>query len=273
MRKIKKSLRKLYKSFLKNIFQIIGALISIITLFYLYNQYKTSLKPDIIINDSNAAMIAERYITNGYVHYLFANDSIKKGDLIQEAYTSGSSYIISPGANNNSFVFNLTNVGLGVAKNVTLSWSFDSLEVVRLFNDNLPVPYLDSVKLEKSVFTFFDREGENYYYKNMPPFNDTVNYILPVNNSKEVISSKLPNLYLSLYSCYSILKNYNQSNSHLSKEIDGDFPLLHLTVSYFDIANNPYTKHYSIKIEEGEGVLTEFQLKMLKRVHFGELEK
>jgi hypothetical protein len=226
MRKIKKVLRKIYKSFLKNIFQIIGALISIITLCYLYNQYKTSLKPDIIINDSNAAMIAERYIKNGYVHYLFANDSIKKGDLIQEAYESGSSYIISSGANNNSFALNLTNVGLGVAKNVTLSWSFDSLEVVEVFNDNLPVPYLDSVKLEKSIFTFFDKEGENYYYKNMPHLDSKINYILPINNSKEIVSSKLPYLYLRLYSCYLILKNYIQSKSSFTKAIKGDFPPL-----------------------------------------------
>lgn len=265
---------KSFGSWVKNgsaIFTIVSGVVSAITLYYLYSQYKTSLKPDIIINDANAAMIVERYNTNGYIHYCFANDSIDRRQLIYKAYTSGSTYIISPAAEYNSFVFNLTNVGLGVAKNIELSWSFDTLAVIKVFNDHMPVPYLDSIKAENSSFIFFDKEGKNYYHELIDPRDSKINYIIPINSSAQTASSKLPYLYLRLYSCFAILSNFIQTNSTLTKEIKGEFPPLHLRVTYYDISNNIYHRHYLISIKDGSGSYSEFQLNMKKKIRFEEL--
>lgn len=253
-------------------FTIVSGLISVITLCYLYNQYKTSLKPDIIINDSKAAMIAERYNTNGYIHYIFANDSIDRKQLLYNAYTSGSSYIISPVADFNTFTFSLTNVGLGVAKNIKLSWHFDTVNVIQIFKNN-PILYLDSVKFEKSTFIFFDKEGENYYSELRAHFDDKINYVLPISNSKETVVHKLPYLYLRLYSAYSILSNFIQSKSNLQQAIKGEFPPLYLKLSYSDIGNNNYEKVYVINISNGNSSNSEFQLNMIKIVHFEEVPK
>lgn len=272
---MKKVTRKRFSSLVKNgsaIFTIISGLVSVVTLYYLYSQYKASLKPDIIINDANAAMIAERYNTNGYIHYLFENDSIDRRKLILNANTSGSNYIISPVAEYNSFVFNLTNVGLGVAKNIELSWSFDTLEVINVFNDNIPVPYLDSIRMENSNFIFFDKEGKNYYNEFTDTLDGKINYILPISSSNEITNSKLPYLYLRLYSCYAILSHFIKANSPLTKGIKGEFPHLHLRVSYYDIGNSVYNKHYSISIINGNGSYSNFQLNMEAKIHFDELK-
>src|SRR5438105_1270022 len=80
-RQKKKTSSNGFGSLLKNgsaIFTIVSGLVLAVTLYYPYNQYTASLKPDIIMNDADAAMIAERYNTNGYIHYLFANDSIER---------------------------------------------------------------------------------------------------------------------------------------------------------------------------------------------------
>lgn len=217
-------------------------------------------------------MIAERYNTNGYVHFLFENDSIDKKNLLYNAYTSGSTYVISPGAESNSFVFNLTNIGLGVAKNISLLWSFDTLKVIKIFNDNKPIPYLDSIKFENSNFLFFDKENKNNYSEFSHLLDNKINYVLPINNSNETVNCKLPYLYLKLYSCYEILSNFIQLKSELTKQIKGEFPPLHLKITYNDIGNNRYAKNYVINIKNEGGSGAEFQLKMMKKIQFEELD-
>ena len=200
------------------------------------------------IDDAKVTMIAERYNTSGYVHFLYENDSIDKKKLLYNGYTCGSTYIISPDAESNSFVFNLTNVGLGVTKNISLFWSFDTLKVINVFNDNKPILYLDSIKFENSNFIFFEKDGKNIYSEFSHRIDKQTNYVLPINNSNETVNCKLPYLYLKLYSCYEILSNFFQLKSDLRKEIKGEFPTLQLKVTYNDIDNSRYSKNYVINI-------------------------
>lgn len=279
MRRKPRFKKKAKTTWFKNIFpngvailSIISVLVSFATLYYLYQQYNTSIKPDIVINDVNAAMISERYSTNGYIHYLLENDSIKRRNLIFNATTSGASFIISPAAEFNSLEFSLTNIGLGVAKNVKLSWSFDTFRMVKLFNDNLPTEFLDSVKFEKSTFIFLDKEGKNYYRDISEPKDFIINYILSVGSSKEYAKSKLPSLYLRLFSCYEILANCIQMKSNLSKEINGKFPPLHLKISYADIGNSIYSKHYLITFRNAGGNSSDFQIRSAIKIQFDEVE-
>src|ERR1035437_1882252 len=238
-------------SFLTALGSLAAGIGTLWALVYLKQQYTTSIQPDIVINNESAVLLIERYKTNGYIDFQIANDSIYKKQ----------SGIVS-----NSFNLKLHNIGLGVAKDIKLTWSFDTLKIITILNNNKPIPFIDSIVYSHKKYIFYDKKDTNYYYEFGDVLNNRINYLLPSRDSKDIAKANLPYLYVRMYSFYQILNAYIQQTSHLEKEVIGEFPDLYLNISYLDISNNKYKKWYRIIIKTGSGSEENLKLYMWDKV-------
>lgn len=150
----------------------------------------------------------------------------------------------------NDFKFNLINVGLGVAKNINLTWSFDTVLIQQYYNDTFKIFVgIDKIlkRGHKIGFVSFNNIVEIHNWdKNLP-----IKYILPSvgdNNIKEI---KMPEVYTQLWAFIELCKLHYDSEVSSIHWSDDIFPPLLLNMTYEDINGVTYCKTYKIKINKG----------------------
>jgi hypothetical protein len=248
---------------LVTLFTAIASICVAIGTFYTINiinhQNKLTIRPDLLINDEKMLMIINVYSNSAY--FYSSNGNIDTSCFLTYHSITDNKVTFLP--TTNKFHFNLVNVGLGVAKNINFSWSFDTLKYIHRF-DTIKVPILNSIEYEpKSHEIVVYGRNDTICYGDIPyePYwhgmgtQDKFNFLLPYSNSKETISCKIPDLYLRLFALHEVVFNQLPYPACFVETCRRDFPELFLTIKYSDIGNNEFSQTFKIKVEEmlGQG--------------------
>jgi len=219
-----------------------------LTIHYINKQNQLSFKPEIIVNDENMLLLIEKY-KNNYVNFYSSN-----GDLDTTCffyYKGGNVFLIHPEIRTNSFNFKLVNIGLGVAKNISITWSFDTLVFVKIVNNNKP-PFLQSIALNDKRIIVYCKPDTNYYWD--VPIDNKFGFLLPYASSKDMQSCHLPRLYFLAYTLYQTASGYFDTTGY--KKFLEDFPALKMTINYTDIVDRHFTRSYKINFSDGPSMYT-----------------
>lgn len=215
------------------------------TIHYINKQNQLSIKPEILINDENMIFLIEKY-ENNYVNLYTSNTTIDTTCFFY--YKGGNVFLIHPDIRTNSFRFHLVNVGLGVAKNISLSWSIDTTSFLKIINKN-KVPFITSVISKDRRIIVNNKKDTNYYWD--IPERNAYRYLLPYSESKEVADCKLPLLFLKMYTIFEVVDGYMKMDTNTMDGIKEEFPDLILKIAYSDITENDFTQTYKVKLEDG----------------------
>lgn len=226
----------------------IAALVALFTLLFLINQHKTSIKPEIVINDKKYTMFIENYIPSYNIGFYITDGEIDTTVLM--SYKAANKFHIRPTTERNSLNISPRNIGLGVAKKVTYSWAFDKGELLSIFSgiDKVDV-YFDTVYMAENKIRFFSyNDSASYSFNDLDKIGK-INYILPIamEKSDDTPIIKLPNSYLELFALYIHFKSHIYFQSQLKYKLGKKFPDLFLNLRYKDISNNNAEETYVIK--------------------------
>ena len=225
---------------------LLAAIGTLLTLVFLINQHKTSIKPEIVINDSKFLFFCENYHLTHYVNFYITNSKFDTSVFFN--YTSSNNFVIKPIKQRNSFYFSPKNIGRGVAKDIELTWRFDTTSLISVLLSNKREVLFDTAFLSKNSMLFITGSDTSLYLKRDMNNTDRINYILPVNteNERNEINIQIPDFYLNMFAKYVVLKQYISMKSHLKDELKGSFPDLFLKIKYKDISNNKDDVTYRI---------------------------
>ena len=231
-------------------YQLITSIIAILTVFvmfltltHLIKQHKTAIKPEIVINDEEIHFFMKRYssdTTFGFIDSYTTNKEIDT--LILSNYKSSNQWKILPSRNQNSFRFELINIGLGTAKSIKLKWSFDTIRISKIYSNYKLFNMLDTVIINRNSICLCEKHDTICYWE----FEkyDEINFILTYQNNKAIIKLPIPVMYLKALLFNKIIEIQSLVQNHKWLEIG--FPHLNLELSYKDISNNLFQKHWEI---------------------------
>lgn len=237
------------------------------TISIVNKQNRVTIQPELLINNEEMVFLTQRY-GSGYVQFYSSNGEIDTGCFI--SYKSAGDFQIGEPIGANKFRFNLVNVGLGTAKNIELTWSFDTASLIRILNNN-SVPFADSAALDDRRIIIFSKADTSYQWEYDAVLETSFAFILPYATSKEIAKCRLPYLYLRMLGLYHFINcemKLQSLKEGTYREIDGAFPELHFTITYSDIADNVFFRKYCISISEGRGMGSSTQWKQQRRVEF-----
>lgn len=200
----------------------IGTLLSsvfvLLTLRELKTQRKHSYKPELVIPEVCFNFIGEH-------------------DRYLDIWKTDDSEMLS---------LNVHNVGLGVAKNVKLSWKYDHASLLSRFN-NLSSANKGSFKVSEDRLDYF-RDGA--LLSGVPlgmQETQEIDFILPAGVGSNVCKINIPRSFISITS--EILKNGSPDEIFdLSQFNDGFIPLT-LTMTYQDIGGLKISNELKIEIK------------------------
>jgi hypothetical protein len=216
------------------------------TIHYINEQNKLTIKPQVLIGDEYMLFRIKGFPDNeGPTYFLTSNISKDSSDL---NYPKQINPIpIVPFYHRNNFQFHLVNVGLGVAKNLSLTWSYDTIGYREILNHFKPLTknsYYYHI-LKELVRSTWDTSDHNL--DAILPDNDNFLFLLPYSSSKEKLSCELPNYFLLLCSVNELIGNqiFLENKFHYKP---GKTPEVFLTITYSDITNNPFKEKYRISL-------------------------
>lgn len=143
------------------------------------------------------------------------------------------------------FSLPLTNVGLGAAKDISVSWSFPIEEVIRQIND------LAQQTLTPLYFIFEDGavsiKSESLgsgtsFWKNQQ--KETLDYVLPAAVQNEPVPLKIPLAFVLLSSALLFV-----SSKDTNKKSAPKIPKLVARLEYRDIGNKAHTTAFEISVQ------------------------
>lgn len=257
-------------------YQLITSIIGILTVFvmfltltHLMRQHKTAIKPDIVINDKEINFFMKRYTSDttfGFINIYTTNKEIDT--LILSNYKSSSQWKILPSHNQNSFRFELINIGLGTAKSIKLKWSFDTIRISQIYSNYKLFNMLDTIIINRNSICLCEKHDTICYFE----FEkyDEINFILPYQNNKSIIELPIPVMYLKALLFNKIIEI--QSSVQNNKWLETEFPQLNLELSYKDISNNLFQKHWEVTFKRKSFVGNSNKFHWICNVNFKEIK-
>lgn len=210
----------------------IGACLSAVTSLFVVLQMKqqreASYQPELVITNTTFEA------SNGSpaVHLLATNwANVPKADN-------------EPDHSSTHFSLPLCNIGLGAAKNISLSWSFPIEDMVNRANElaqrTLTPAYFKIDNGELSLKSD-DLGAGTSMWKNQQ--HDHLDYVLPMSVQKVQSKIELPHAFIALSSALLFLLTKEQKHKWAAEPIG-----ITATLSYSDIGNKQYTVVSHIKL-------------------------
>jgi hypothetical protein len=138
----------------------------------------------------------------------------------------------------------LINIGLGVAKNINLRWSFDTIAFLNFYNDTLKL--FDFIK---SITT-----NNNKIYINDTRIDNTkvVTFIKFISSNEQDNSQSftLPEIYIKLWSLMEFCSVHSVGTDKMKYTFNHYRPPLYLSIDYMDVNNKKYYKKFKIIINK-----------------------
>lgn len=143
------------------------------------------------------------------------------------------------------FSLPLTNVGLGAAKDISVSWSFPIEEIIRQVNDlaQQTLTQLHFVLRDGAVSIKSESLGSGTsFWKNQQ--KETLDYVLPAAVQKEPVPLKIPHAFVLLSSALLFVSS-KDTNSKSALSI----PPLIARLEYRDIGNKAHIAVFEISLK------------------------
>ncbi|TYC60721.1 hypothetical protein ETQ85_04805 [Zoogloea oleivorans] len=143
------------------------------------------------------------------------------------------------------FSLPLTNVGLGAAKDISVSWSFPIEKIVRQVNDlaqkTLTPLYFE---LEDGAVSIKSESlgGGTSFWKNQQ--KEMIDYVLPAAVQNEPVQLKIPHAFVLMVSALFFV-----SSKDAGKNSALDIPSLVVHLSFRDIGNKAHTAAFEISLQ------------------------
>lgn len=231
------------------------------TLKEIKNQRETTYKPDVIL---------EKF--RFYVYSIVKNDLPYPCDWSE----TDNGYDFEVTNAKRYFYLKLHNIGLGAAKYITATYSFDidaTLKLIEAENNKLPDNLKFSITRNNNSFEFKPNSNTppfgSSYFSNVLHVN-TLNHILPASITKEATYLIMSHLYLefislTIYLMYATAKNVQSTGGEVGRMNFIDLPPLVLKLDYSDISNKAHSKTFEITfsmiVSSLKRVESEFEIK------------
>lgn len=193
----------------------------------------------------------------------------------------------------NDFQFSVYNIGNGVAKNVNLQWSFDTIKMEQEFHEKADnsIIYKGMIHSRGQIFIATPKDTVKLLSNDI---KDIKAFILSGDKDRNKMEFKIPETYIKLWSLRVAIIYFSNSMMYQSiimsptimKDHEGLYPFhnidenleslwpwLYLKVTYMDINENHYEKKFKIIIDEGLAYLRWYDLYAADRafVYFEEV--
>ena len=135
------------------------------------------------------------------------------------------------------------NIGLGSAKNLAVTWTFDykkSIERIENEDSKLGV----SISIDNDFLKI--KEKNEMWINLVNDLNQNTDYLLPTSITSEPGKVRIPTSYVHLLSLYFIFCIYNDPEIESPLELK-DFPELKMIIKYQDIEEHYHIKKYRIE--------------------------
>jgi len=141
------------------------------------------------------------------------------------------------------FYIPLINIGLGAAKEINITWSFQIEMLVGDINkhaSNLNLP----IQFDYKHGTLSLRNNEKIISESIweAQKNNSVDYILPVSSNPNGFNLNLPLAYIDIASTFVLL-------SYLDKNSDRYTPNINIRLKYLDVGGKKHTITYELTLE------------------------
>jgi hypothetical protein len=228
------------------------------TIHYINKQNKLSIKPEFLINDELLKLRIEW-------------DSTNKISVFSQNLGDSDNFYDTIGESRNDdkyFHLNLINVGLGIAKNISFSWSFDTINCIKIINSYLkyfkfyesPKCYLEAIDIKNNYISLSGVRLNNNVFTNIKEstvvtfYHEEFKFLLPYSTSSEIQELRLPYVFLKSYSIYKFMKErFNPKQDTWG--IEHKFPELILTLKYSDMVNEFISQQYRVSFEVLQNII------------------
>ncbi|SRR6266487_6223810 len=222
-------------------------LLVLFTLLEMRNQRKAAQKPDLLISESSI-----------YVHTSNFPDSSRSGSPIPRAWSRSKELKASMDYPNplGVSIITLYNVGFGVAKNITLTWTSDYDKTIQQLKDYF---YRNSIPIIIQV----NNDGVTVIEEEPPKsevgfvigsYSASHDFLMPVSITSEGLVTDVPNIFVELVSLYFYSLQHHFKQKLLSKreipDLEIDKPTLELELHYDDMENYHYSRKLDVTFAE-----------------------
>ncbi|MDP5214977.1 hypothetical protein ORJ66_18145 [Pseudoalteromonas tunicata] len=196
----------------------ISSIIVLVTLFELRKQRKQSYMPDLVTSD-----ICFDYNNEPEQHVkMWCTDD------------------------NEFLSLKFSNVGLGVAKNISFKWNFDIHEMIEKFynlsNSDDSDLYLDSDENR----LYYKQHGELVAGSSLSIDDRRLDFLLPYENNQNNFKLELPNSFLTISAA--IYKNSYKHKIFDENSFENTLAPLTLSIKYKDVGGSIINKKLNIKV-------------------------
>lgn len=152
---------------------------------------------------------------------------------------------------------NIHNIGLGAAKNVTITCETNIDEWLEIFNKisadvkgELPFTFTSTMQGTILLFKSADYIGLGSRSLNIKQTTQTMNHILPASIENKSYNLHMPNIIFYFISALTYLQFYRHSSGNPSAySVPKPLPNIRINVTYLDIANKKIDKNYVANID------------------------
>ncbi|MBV6452166.1 MAG: hypothetical protein MHPDNHAH_02919 [Anaerolineales bacterium] len=207
------------------------------TLREMEKQRKASQKPELII--PNMSIFGYSNDSDLFFATRWSNKEISNGEVEERNYPQ----------------FSIYNIGTGAAKEISIMWDFDLLDVVKSIQDycyrnSIPVV----VSTQKDTLTIEYKKSKSYAMVKST-LNSEHAYLMPASVTSQGLKSILPFSFLELFSILIFLdihKRHHKSDNRTAfpeEETGLESPRLHCALSYVDIGGEKYSKNFDVTFQ------------------------
>lgn len=226
---------------LSNIGAFISAIIAIYTLREVKKQRLSTYKPELLLKSFLVYIHKSPLCLDEEELLLFKSENFNE---YKDEKTQKKEYQIFP-------LYKIENLGFGLAKNITVTWSFDmkkALEILeREFNEDF---YFSQFKpLNYFFLNKKSNEGFHMSFTNENKTLQTTDYIAPINVKEHTHYHAIPKDIVVMHFMYFIFRNKLLDKININKNYSKfeNFPKVKMTVKYSDLNNKKYTNKYYFK--------------------------
>jgi hypothetical protein len=212
----------------------ISALIAAITVIEIKRQRRSSYMPDVILDT--------------YVAFWYWDRSIKEESSFEFKRARYNEWKKQKdrGEKQIHILYQLQNIGQGVAKYIRSDWRFDYKKAVKKVEEVLPEGYRIKLADEGRVVLMRNADELLDSMNLLDLESDHFDFLLPEGTMTSAKESALPQICISLYLYYVIFKygNDKAENEEFIYEDFAGLPEPEMIITYRDIRNKQYKKKF-----------------------------
>lgn len=211
---------------------LLTAVVTLITVREIKKQREHSYHPD--INIANF----EFYV------YRYDKDEDDENDMFSLYYSTKKLSEIDPKSGYNELVIDISNIGLGVAKQVSWNWHVDFNGIQKVLESGKKKPFVKYVIAKDEVSISSKKVNVDWlYFIGEENFGDFFNFILPYSIENRKNEIRIPSSFIDLYWLYKAKEMI--VDNHRSEM---EYPPLYLVVNYTDIHGKEIEKTFLLHL-------------------------